>query len=91
MSVDEESGRNKKARVEATDGSAGKAQKLEPEDAARRAEALGLTPAADLDERQRGIGEKRRHGGPNLDRETEAREEVDEAVPDIEPTEPEEA
>jgi len=86
----EDLGRENKARVEAAEGSAGKAQKLEPEEAARRAETLGLTPSANLDERQEGIGEKRRHGGPNLDRETEAREEADEAVPDVEPTEPEE-
>ena len=86
----EDPGRGKKASVETVESSAGKAQKLEPEDAALRAETLGLTSPAELEERQRGIGEKRRHGGPDLDREAEVREEADEVVPDVEPTEPEE-
>jgi hypothetical protein len=86
----EDPGREKES-VETVETSAGKAQKLEPEDAALRTETLGLTSAEELEERQRGIGEKRRHGGPDLNRETDEREERDEAVPDVEPTEPEQS
>ena len=45
----------------------------------------------EFDELQERFGVKRRRGGPDLHAETLAREEADEEVPDVEPTETEEA
>jgi hypothetical protein len=76
--------------IETGGGSAGEAQELDPETAAMRADDLGLESQHALDERQERLRSTRRRGGPDLDAETEARDEADESVPDVEPTEPEE-
>jgi hypothetical protein len=76
--------------VEVGQGSAGEAQELDEQAAARRSEQLGTRPKHLLDERQEKIRDTRRRGGPDLQAETEARAEAVEAVPNVEPTETEE-
>jgi hypothetical protein len=76
--------------VEEGEASAGEAKELDPETAAERAEELGVQPQSALDERQAKLRETRRKGGPDLDSETEARDEALEDVPDVESTETEE-
>jgi hypothetical protein len=76
--------------VEVGEASAGEAKELDPETAAKRAEDLGMQPQSALDERQEKLRPTRRWGGPDLDAETEARDEAVEEVEDIEPTETEE-
>jgi hypothetical protein len=77
------------AGLEVGEGSAGEAQERGGEQFEGLAERPPLSEQA-LDERQEKFRTTRRHGGPDLHTETEAREEAQEDVPDIEPTETEE-
>jgi hypothetical protein len=76
--------------IETGEGSAGEAEELDPEAAAARADDLGSASKQALDERQEKLRSTRRWGGPDLDAETEARDDAVEDVPDVEPTETEE-
>jgi hypothetical protein len=72
--------------IETGEGSAGEAKELDPEAAAARADELGPESKEKLDARQEKLRPTRRWGGPDLDTDSEAGEDV----PDVEPTEPEE-
>jgi hypothetical protein len=69
----------------------GEASAGEPQEAPE-GELAALPPisANALDERQKQFRETRRHGGPDLNAETRARDEAQETVPDVEPTETDE-
>jgi hypothetical protein len=77
------------AAVETGQGSAGEPQELDPETAAERADHLELLSEEALDELQEKLQPTRRRSGPELQTETEARDESED-VPDVEPTETEE-
>ena len=77
--------------IDSGEASAGDAEELDPETAASRADDVGLESKAALDERQERLRTTRRWGGPDLDAESEARDEEVEEGPEVEPTAPEEA
>ena len=77
------------AVVESGVADAGEPQELDAETAAERAEGLGLQPPEALDELQARFRPTRRRSGPELQAETEARDDSED-VPDVEPTETEE-
>jgi hypothetical protein len=76
--------------VETGEGSAGAPETLDSEAARDRWSSRRPIPDSELDERQRRIGARRRHGGPDLHAETEARDDLeDDAGGGSDPTEPE--
>jgi hypothetical protein len=75
-------------RVE--EGNAGEAKQMDTPATRERSLEIGMLPEELLEERQRELATERRWGGPDLDPPTRAREEAEEEVPDVPPTETEE-
>jgi hypothetical protein len=76
--------------LEVGEGSVGEAQETSDQELAALGDAEP-PPESMFDELQQRFRETRRKGGPDLDAETMAREEAQEDVPDVAPTETEEA
>jgi hypothetical protein len=83
-------GLDEEAGLETGEGDAGEPQRRHPDELALLAEEAPLSDE-ELDARQERFRTTRRHGGPDLNEETEAREEAVEDVPDVPPTETNEA
>jgi hypothetical protein len=83
-------GLSEEAGLEAGEGDAGEAQRRQIEELASLDEQAPMSEE-ELDARQERFSTERRHGGPDLNEETEAREEAMEDVPDVPPTETSEA